>query len=36
MEYLEKSGVDLFDFREAMEQADNEELIIPPIINGDS
>ena len=35
MEYLEKSGVDLFDFREAMEQADNEELIIPPIINGD-
>jgi len=35
MEYLEKSGVDLFDFREAMEQVDNEELIIPPIINGD-
>ena len=35
MEYLEKSGVDLFDFREAMEQADNEELIIAPIINGD-
>tara|TARA_Y100001958_G_scaffold158769_1_gene157663 strand:+ start:229 stop:1566 length:1338 start_codon:yes stop_codon:yes gene_type:complete len=35
MEYLEKSGVDLFEFREAMEQADNEELIISPIINGD-
>lgn len=35
MEYLEKSGVDLSDFREAMEQADNEELIIAPIINGD-
>ena len=35
MEYLEKSGVDLFDFREAMEQTDNEELIIPPIISGD-
>ncbi len=35
LEYLEKSGVDLFEFREAMEQADNEELIISPIINGD-
>ena len=35
MEYLEKSGFDLFDFREAMEQTENEELIIPPIISGD-
>ena len=35
LQYLEKSGVDLRDFREALRQAENEDLIISPIIKGD-
>ena len=35
IQYLEKSGVDLRDFREALRQAENEDLIISPIIKGD-